>query len=230
VKGILPIAAMGRRFTKVMSEGDAKGAMLSRMSRGKSMVDALKVSVEVQKKMMSAEYQGYSNDKTIEVVFHGSLVPLKCEVKQAALDLGVEGLSQRVAEAMRDAHAKVIEGVKQMMSDITSEIGVPATGQGEECSVDSKDLACKLQQEVEGMEYTGSSMDEKVGVVFNGNLAPITCTMDQDVIKLGPEAVSKDVVEAMAIAYGKAVAGLGNGLGVVPPLTINQPIVFTKER
>merc|ERR1712224_80102 len=213
-----------------MAEGDAKAAMLSRMSRDKSMVDALKVSVEVQKKMMSAEYQGYSKDKAIEVVFHGSLVPLRCEVKQVGLDLGVDSVKQSVTEAMRDAHTKTIQGVKQMMSDITSEIGVPAMGQGEECSLDSKDLACKLQQEVEGMEYTGSSMDEKVGVVFNGNLAPITCTMDPDVIKLGPEVVSQDIVEAMAYAYGKAVAGMGNGLGVVPPLTVDQPIVFTKER
>lgn len=197
---------------------------------GKSLNDALSVSMEMQKEMMGTEFQGSSKDKTVGVVFSGgSLVPLKCDVTPAAIDLGRAALSQSILEAMQDAHTQSVSATKKTMQDITSKLGIPPPGGEEECSLESKELACKMQQEVEGLEYTGSSEDQTVGVVFNGNLAPVKCDISEAAMALGPEAVSQNVLEAMAGAYGRAVAGMSALMGAVPPMSVDSPTVFERS-
>lgn len=105
---VIPYAAMQEAFKKP----------------SKLITEAPRLVAEMQKAMTATEYEGYSEDETVEVTFSGKLVPLSCDVTQVAIDLGPEALSQRVTKAMEDAYAHAVAKTEKVMKEIISDLGI----------------------------------------------------------------------------------------------------------
>lgn len=54
----------------------------------------------------------------------GSQEPRSVDITDAAYSLGAEKLAAAVEEAMKDAHAKSVEGMKARMKEMASSLGL----------------------------------------------------------------------------------------------------------
>eukprot|EP00747_Dinoflagellata_sp_TGD_P217474 gnl/TRDRNA2_/TRDRNA2_89871_c1_seq1.p1 gnl/TRDRNA2_/TRDRNA2_89871_c1~~gnl/TRDRNA2_/TRDRNA2_89871_c1_seq1.p1 ORF type:complete len:384 (-),score=86.23 gnl/TRDRNA2_/TRDRNA2_89871_c1_seq1:81-1232(-) len=81
--------------------------------------------MEMQEAMAAIEYEGYSDDETVRVVFSGNLELLRCDITEAAKSLGTEAVSQRVTEAVVDAHGQVLTDKREKLRTSMSNLGMP---------------------------------------------------------------------------------------------------------
>ncbi|EIE20822.1 DUF149-domain-containing protein [Coccomyxa subellipsoidea C-169] len=82
-------------------------------------------AAKVQEELSKAEFDGYSSDETIRVVMSGNQEPRSVDITEAAMEANsAEELSQLVTEAMKDAHAKSVQGMKERMSTLASSLGL----------------------------------------------------------------------------------------------------------
>ncbi|KAK9909789.1 hypothetical protein WJX75_007464 [Coccomyxa subellipsoidea] len=116
----------------LFGKGDGKGGGNPFGNMGNLMENVKKaqqlVQVEaakVQEELSKAEFDGYSSDETIRVVMSGNQEPRSVDITEAAMEANsAEELSQLVAEAMKDAHAKSVQGMKERMSTLASSLGL----------------------------------------------------------------------------------------------------------
>ncbi|BDA42353.1 Nucleoid-associated protein At2g24020, chloroplastic [Coccomyxa sp. Obi] len=129
----------GRRILKtwaLFGKGDGKGGgnpfgnMANLMENVKKAQQLVQVeAAKVQEELSKAEFDGYSNDETIRVVMSGNQEPRSVDITEAAMEANsAEELSQLVTEAMKDAHAKSVQGMKERMSTLASSLGLGGQG------------------------------------------------------------------------------------------------------
>ena len=82
-------------------------------------------AARVQEELALAEFDGYSSDETVCVVMSGNQEPRAIDITEAAYAQGAERLNVLVAEAMRDAHAKSVAGMKARMGQLAQKLGLP---------------------------------------------------------------------------------------------------------
>jgi len=78
----------------------------------------------------SAEFEGFSSDETVRVVMSGSQEPRSVDITEEAHSQGAERLSALVGEAMKDAHAKSVDGMKVRMAEMAKSLGLGGPGGG----------------------------------------------------------------------------------------------------
>eukprot|EP01024_Parvocaulis_polyphysoides_P012963 TRINITY_DN14930_c0_g5_i1.p1 TRINITY_DN14930_c0_g5~~TRINITY_DN14930_c0_g5_i1.p1 ORF type:complete len:184 (-),score=26.46 TRINITY_DN14930_c0_g5_i1:145-627(-) len=83
----------------------------------------------VQEELATTEFEGYDEDETVKVVVTGNQEPKVVELTQEAYDTGIDELSSRVTEAMKEAHSKSVAGMKERMGDMAQKLGLPSPPQ-----------------------------------------------------------------------------------------------------
>jgi nucleoid-associated protein EbfC len=99
------------------------GNLMENIKKAQAMVQ--QEAGKVQQELAEAEFDGYSSDETVCVVMSGNQEPKSVDITQEAYDQGVEKLGQLVEEAMKDAHAKSVAGMKARMAQLASSLGLP---------------------------------------------------------------------------------------------------------
>ncbi|CAI5472737.1 unnamed protein product [Closterium sp. Yama58-4] len=84
-------------------------------------------AVKVQKELAAAEFDGYCEDELVKVTLTGNQEPCRCEITDAAMELGAEKLGELITEAYKDAHQKSVTAMKLRMKDLASSLGMPPT-------------------------------------------------------------------------------------------------------
>jgi nucleoid-associated protein EbfC len=79
----------------------------------------------MQAELSVAEIEGFSSDETVRVVMSGQQEPKNIDITQAAYDQGAEKLEKLVGEAMKDAHAKSVDYMKNEMKGMAQRLGLP---------------------------------------------------------------------------------------------------------
>ncbi|CAI5936745.1 unnamed protein product [Closterium sp. NIES-64] len=82
-------------------------------------------AVKVQKELAAAEFDGYCEDELVKVTLTGNQEPCRCEITDAAMELGAEKLGELITEAYKDAHQKSVTAMKLRMKDLASSLGMP---------------------------------------------------------------------------------------------------------
>ncbi|CAI7821714.1 unnamed protein product [Closterium sp. NIES-53] len=82
-------------------------------------------AVKVQKELAAAEFDGYCEDELVKVTLTGNQEPCRCEITDAAMELGAEKLGDLITEAYKDAHQKSVTAMKLRMKDLASSLGMP---------------------------------------------------------------------------------------------------------
>ncbi|PSC76287.1 Nucleoid-associated chloroplastic [Micractinium conductrix] len=100
------------------------GNLMENLKKAQQMVQV--EAAKVQEELAVTEFDGYSGDETVRVVMSGNQEPRSVEITQEAYEQGVDKLNQLVAEAMRDAHGKSVEGMKLRMRSLAANLGMPA--------------------------------------------------------------------------------------------------------
>eukprot|EP00887_Chlorella_sp_A99_P007246 scaffold2.g7246.t1 len=99
------------------------GGLMENIKKAQAMVQV--EAARVQEELARAEFDGYSSDETVRCIMSGNQEPKSIEITEAAYSQGAERLNQLVTEAMRDAHAKSVEGMKARMKDLAKNLGLP---------------------------------------------------------------------------------------------------------
>lgn len=89
-----------------------------------NMRKAQEEAARVQVELSNAEFDGYSSDETVRVVMSGSQEPRSVDITEEAYAQGADKLSALVQEAMKDAHAKSVEGMKTRMKEMATSLGL----------------------------------------------------------------------------------------------------------
>ena len=100
------------------------GGLMESVKKAQAMVG--EQAAQVQKELAAAEFEGYSDDETVKVVMSGNQEPRYCDITQAAMDEGAEGVSQRVTEAMIDSHTQSVTAMKDRMKRMATDLGIPS--------------------------------------------------------------------------------------------------------
>lgn len=99
------------------------GNFMENIKKAQQMVQV--EAAKVQEELARTEFDGYSSDETVRVVMSGNQEPRAVDITEEAYSQGPEKLSALVAEAMKDAHGKSVEGMKSRMSQLASSLGLP---------------------------------------------------------------------------------------------------------
>jgi DNA-binding YbaB/EbfC family protein len=102
------------------------GNLMENIKKAQAMVQV--EAAKVQQELALAEFEGFSSDESVRVVMSGNQEPKSVDITEAAYELGNEKLSALVTEAMKDAHAKSVEGMRAKMSALASKMGVAGLG------------------------------------------------------------------------------------------------------
>ncbi|KAK9816672.1 hypothetical protein WJX72_003541 [[Myrmecia] bisecta] len=102
------------------------GALMENVKKAQQLVQV--EAAKLQEELAVAEFEGFSEDETVKVVMSGNQEPRSVDITQVAMDDGPEELSKRVTEAMKDAHAKSVEGMKLKMKGLASSLGINQDG------------------------------------------------------------------------------------------------------
>ncbi|CAG9462245.1 unnamed protein product [Pedinophyceae sp. YPF-701] len=87
-------------------------------------------TAQVQAELAATEFEGYSEDETVRVVFSGNQEPKGIDITQAAYDQGPEKLEALIQEAMSEAHSKSVAGMRERMQALAQKLGLPNMGGG----------------------------------------------------------------------------------------------------
>ena len=82
-------------------------------------------AARVQEELAAAEFEGFSSDETVRVIVSGNQEPRGVDITEEAYSQGVERLNVLVEEAMKDAHARSVAGMKARMARMAQELGLP---------------------------------------------------------------------------------------------------------
>eukprot|EP01024_Parvocaulis_polyphysoides_P066668 TRINITY_DN7859_c0_g1_i1.p2 TRINITY_DN7859_c0_g1~~TRINITY_DN7859_c0_g1_i1.p2 ORF type:complete len:144 (-),score=32.18 TRINITY_DN7859_c0_g1_i1:353-757(-) len=63
--------------------------------------------------------------ETVRVTVTGNQEPLSCDITEAAYNEGIEVLNERLTEAMKEAHTKSVQGMKERMGEMAKKLGLP---------------------------------------------------------------------------------------------------------
>ncbi|KAI3430484.1 hypothetical protein D9Q98_005079 [Chlorella vulgaris] len=100
------------------------GNLMENLKKAQALVQV--EAAKVQEELANTEFEGFSSDETVCVVMTGNQEPRSVEITQEAYDQGVEKLNVLVQEAMKEAHGKSVDGMKQRMQKLASNLGMPA--------------------------------------------------------------------------------------------------------
>jgi DNA-binding YbaB/EbfC family protein len=103
------------------------GNLMENIKKAQAMVQV--EAAKVQEELAQSEFEGYSSDETVRVVMSGNQEPKSVEITQEAYTQGPERLSVLVTEAMRDAHARSVAGMKARMAQMAQSLGLPTPPQ-----------------------------------------------------------------------------------------------------
>ncbi|PRW32988.1 Nucleoid-associated chloroplastic [Chlorella sorokiniana] len=108
--------------------GGGMGNLMENLKKAQAMVQV--EAARVQEELANTDFEGYSSDETVRVVMSGNQEPRGVDITQEAYAQeayaqGVEKLNQLVEEAMREAHAKSVEGMKTRMRQLAANLGMP---------------------------------------------------------------------------------------------------------
>lgn len=84
----------------------------------------------LQKDLASLEFEGYSSDETVRVVFTGQGEPTECDITETAHALGPEELGKRITEAMKDAYSQSAIAMREKTQNLAADLGYAASGAG----------------------------------------------------------------------------------------------------
>jgi DNA-binding YbaB/EbfC family protein len=90
-----------------------------------NMRKAQEEAAKVQKELSAAEFEGFSPCETVRVVMTGAQEPRSVDITEEAYAQGADALARLVTEAMKDAHAKSVDGMKARMREMASSLGLP---------------------------------------------------------------------------------------------------------
>lgn len=79
----------------------------------------------LQEELEEMEIPGESEDGLITVTMSGNQEPLGITIDPAALDKGIESLTDSITEAMKAAYAQSTETMRARMEDLTSGLNLP---------------------------------------------------------------------------------------------------------
>ncbi len=99
------------------------GNFMENIKKAQSMIQV--EAAKVQEELANTDFEGYSSDETVRVIMTGNQEPKSVDITEAAYSQGNEALSRLVTEAMRDAHAKSVAGMKERMAKLASSLGLP---------------------------------------------------------------------------------------------------------
>ncbi len=81
---------------------------------------------EIQQELELMEVTGQSGDGLVIVTMSGTQEPLNVEIKPNAITNDSVALSNLVTEALKDAHKKSTEIMREKMESLTSGLGLPS--------------------------------------------------------------------------------------------------------
>ena len=99
------------------------GNLMENIKKAQAMVQV--EAAKVQQELAEAEFEGFSADETVRVVMSGNQEPKAVDITEEAYTQGAEKLNALVFEAMADAHARSVAGMKARMSQLASNLGLP---------------------------------------------------------------------------------------------------------
>lgn len=89
------------------------GNMMESIKKAQAMV-AEKTRV-LQAELDAAEVEGFSSDETVRVVMSGQQKPISVDITEEAYKQGSTKLEALVTEAMKDAHTKSTDYMREKM-------------------------------------------------------------------------------------------------------------------
>lgn len=99
------------------------GNFMENIKKAQSMIQI--EAAKVQEELANTDFEGYSSDETVRVIMTGNQEPKSVDITEAAYSQGNEKLSALVTEAMKDAHAKSVAGMKERMAKLAQSLGLP---------------------------------------------------------------------------------------------------------
>eukprot|EP00884_Botryococcus_braunii_P017860 jgi/Botrbrau1/4758/Bobra.0137s0030.1 len=102
--------------------------LMENMKKAQAMVQ--REATKLQEELARAEFEGYSEDETVKVIFSGNQEPKSIDLTEEALEGGLEALTERITQAMKESHGKSVEGMKEKMKSLAAGLGVPNLPQG----------------------------------------------------------------------------------------------------
>ncbi|KAG7671339.1 hypothetical protein Ndes2437B_g03978 [Nannochloris sp. 'desiccata'] len=103
------------------------GNLMENIKKAQAMVQV--EAAKVQQELSLAEFEGFSSDESVRVVMSGNQEPKSVDITEEAYKLGNEKLQILVTEAMKDAHAKSVAGMKARMGELAAKMGLPTPPQ-----------------------------------------------------------------------------------------------------
>ncbi|WP_299411310.1 YbaB/EbfC family nucleoid-associated protein [Acaryochloris sp. IP29b_bin.148] len=114
-----------------MTQGKGQGFGFG-LGKMKELAEAIKKAQQVQEgakqlqeDLEQMEIAGEAGGGLVKVVMSGNQEPIRAEITQEAVDKGLDGLSELVTEAMKDAYQKSTETMRDRMEDLTGDLNLP---------------------------------------------------------------------------------------------------------
>mmetsp|Transcript_2990 Transcript_2990/g.6067 ORF Transcript_2990/g.6067 Transcript_2990/m.6067 type:complete len:159 (+) Transcript_2990:77-553(+) len=99
------------------------GNFMENIKKAQSMIQI--EAAKVQEELANTDFEGFSSDETVRVIMTGNQEPKSVDITEAAYSQGNEKLAALVTEAMKDAHAKSVAGMKERMAKLAQSLGLP---------------------------------------------------------------------------------------------------------
>jgi len=99
------------------------GNFMENIKKAQNMIQI--EAAKVQEELANTDFEGYSSDETVRVIMTGNQEPRSVDITEAAYNQGNEAVSRLVTEAMKDAHAKSVAGMKERMAKLAQSLGLP---------------------------------------------------------------------------------------------------------
>ncbi|KAK9792713.1 hypothetical protein WJX73_000593 [Symbiochloris irregularis] len=105
------------------------GDLMSNLKRAQELVKT--EGAKVQEELATAEFEGFSEDETVRVVVSGNQLPVTVDITDEAINQGPEKLSIMVADAMKEAHQRSVDAMKERMQGLASQLGLAGNAFGQ---------------------------------------------------------------------------------------------------
>jgi DNA-binding YbaB/EbfC family protein len=103
------------------------GNLMENIKKAQAMVQV--EAAKIQEELAAAEVEGFSSDESVRVVMSGNQEPKGVDITEEAYKMGNDKLNALVTEAMKDAHAKSVSLMKNRMSAMAAQLGLPTPPQ-----------------------------------------------------------------------------------------------------
>ncbi len=105
--------------------GGLFGGLGNLMDAMKKAQEFSKSAQQLQEELKNTEIEATSSDGRVRAVVSGQQVPIRVEVADDLLAEGNPAVSEAVTEAVRNAHLKSAEVMRQQLADLTQSYGLP---------------------------------------------------------------------------------------------------------